>query len=89
MQPHTAVNLKISSRNVMKDFIHVAGPLGVTHFVIVTATDKASYLKLCKIPRVCFSRQLLSSSCSGVHGDSEQNGLLCIVVSTLQSIISL
>jgi ribosome biogenesis protein SSF1/2 len=52
MRPHTAVNLKVSNHNVMKDFIHVAGPLGVTHFVIVTASDKASYLKLCKSPRV-------------------------------------
>ena len=53
MQPHTAVNLRVSQRNVLKDFVHVAGPLGVTHFVVLTATEKASYLKLCKSPRVC------------------------------------
>ena len=52
MQPHTAAKLKVSHRNVLKDFVHVAGPLGVTHFVVLTATDKASYLKLCKSPRV-------------------------------------
>jgi ribosome biogenesis protein SSF1/2 len=53
MQPHTAVNLRVSQRNVLKDFVHVAGPLGVSHFVVLTATEKASYLKLCKSPRVC------------------------------------
>ena len=52
MQPHTAAKLKVSQRNVLKDFVHVAGPLGVSHFVVLTATEKASYLKLCKSPRV-------------------------------------
>jgi ribosome biogenesis protein SSF1/2 len=64
MQPHTAAHLKVSQRNVLKDFVHVAGPLGVSHFVILTATEKASYLKLCKCPRVRAQPYIaLPSSC--------------------------
>lgn len=53
MQPFTAESMRVSRNNVMKDFVHIAGPLGVTHMVILTGTDKASYLRLCKSPRVC------------------------------------
>jgi hypothetical protein len=44
--------LQESKRNILKDFVSVAGPLGVTHFLMLTATEKSSYLKLCKSPRV-------------------------------------
>jgi ribosome biogenesis protein SSF1/2 len=37
---------------VLRDFVSVAGPLGVTHFVMLTATENSSYLKLSKAPRV-------------------------------------
>lgn len=37
---------------MLKDFVHVAGPLGVTHFLLLTATEQASYLKLARVPRV-------------------------------------
>ena len=40
-----------SRRNQLKDFVHVAGPLGVTHFLILTATHNASYLRVAKPPR--------------------------------------
>lgn len=36
---------------MLKDFVHVAGPLGVTHFVMLTATHNASYLRVAKPPR--------------------------------------
>ena len=48
---HTASKLKDSKSNKLKDFIQVAGPLGVTHFVLLSATERAKYLKICKTPR--------------------------------------
>ncbi|GAB4819744.1 hypothetical protein N2152v2_006790 [Parachlorella kessleri] len=51
MAPNTATNLKESKRNVLKDFVHIAGPLGVTHFLMLTATHNASYLRIAKPPR--------------------------------------
>lgn len=41
-----------SKRNVLKDFVHIAGPLGVTQFLILTATENACYLRIAKAPRV-------------------------------------
>ena len=51
LAPNTAAALKESRRNQMKDFVAVAGPLGVTHFAILTATQSASYLRLARAPR--------------------------------------
>ncbi|KAL4451376.1 hypothetical protein ABPG77_009448 [Micractinium sp. CCAP 211/92] len=51
MAPNTASSLKESKRNQIKDFLHVAGPLGVTHFLVLTATHNASYLRIAKTPR--------------------------------------
>lgn len=48
MAPNTAAALKESRRNQIKDFLNVAGPLGVTHFLILTATHNASYLRIAK-----------------------------------------
>ena len=36
---------------MLKDFVHVAGPLGVTHFVIVSRTEQYINLKVCRLPR--------------------------------------
>ena len=44
--------LQESKSNVLKDFVHVAGPLGVTQFLILTATENAGYLRIAKTPRV-------------------------------------
>lgn len=52
MAPATGSSLRESKRNVLKDFVHIAGPLGVTHFLILTATQNASYLRIAKTPRV-------------------------------------
>ena len=60
MAPNTATHLRESKRNVLRDFVHIAGPLGVTHFVMLTATKTASYLRIAKAPRV--SRASLSLS---------------------------
>lgn len=51
MSPNTAANLKQHRKNVLKDFVHVAGPLGVTHFLLLSATQNASYLRIGKSPR--------------------------------------
>jgi hypothetical protein len=41
-----------SRKNQLKDFVDIAGPLGVSHFMILTATENAAYLRLAKTPRV-------------------------------------
>jgi ribosome biogenesis protein SSF1/2 len=51
MSPNTATALKQHKKNVLKDFVHVAGPLGVTHFLLLSATNNASYLRIGKSPR--------------------------------------
>lgn len=51
MAPNTATALKQHRKNVLKDFVHVAGPLGVTHFLLLSATNHASYLRIGKSPR--------------------------------------
>eukprot|EP00850_Spirogloea_muscicola_P003065 SM000012S25327 [mRNA] locus=s12:304110:313728:- [translate_table: standard] len=35
----------------LKDFVHVSGPLGVTHFVILSVTQEAPYLRVARTPR--------------------------------------
>lgn len=51
MAPNTAAKLKEHKKNVLKDFVHVAGPLGVTHFLLISATQTSSYLRIAKSPR--------------------------------------
>lgn len=43
-----------SRKNQLRDFVDIAGPLGVSHFLILTATDTAAYLRIAKTPRVKF-----------------------------------
>jgi hypothetical protein len=50
MMPHTAMNLKESNKNTMRDFVHVASPLGVTHFMIISNTKVAPYLRIARSP---------------------------------------
>lgn len=51
MEPYTAIKLKVRKSNVMKDFVNMAGPLGISHFVIFSKTETAPYMKLCRLPR--------------------------------------
>jgi len=51
MLPFTAPKLKERSSNTMKDYLQVAGPLGVTHFMIFSITDLGSYLKVTRVPQ--------------------------------------
>lgn len=71
MEPHTASRLKVRRKNVLKDFVAVAGPLGVTHFLLVSRTTEFVNLKVCVLPRgptvtfhvkaFCLAREVLSS----------------------------
>jgi len=38
-------------RNNLKDFLNVAGPMGVTHFLILSKTHAAPYLRVAKTPQ--------------------------------------
>eukprot|EP00741_Cyanophora_paradoxa_P016388 tig00020912_g15823.t1 len=50
MEPNTARKLKVRKTNKIKDFVHVAGPLGVSHFLVLTCTDVGTYLRAIKVP---------------------------------------
>ncbi|XP_003385944.1 PREDICTED: suppressor of SWI4 1 homolog [Amphimedon queenslandica] len=72
MEPNTASNLKAMKRNTLKDFVHVAGPLGVSHFILISRSDEHVNLKIAKVPRgptltfhitqFSTSREILSST---------------------------
>jgi len=51
LEPNTAAKLQEKKTNVLKDFLHVAGELGITHFLIFSSTDFGTYLKVAKFPR--------------------------------------
>lgn len=52
MMPYTAKALRESDRNVMKDFVAIAGPLNVSHMMCLSHSDSGtSTLRICKFPR--------------------------------------
>jgi len=51
MEPFTASNIKVRPKNVIKDFVHVAGLLKVSHLAMFTKTALGPYLKLGRFPR--------------------------------------
>jgi len=51
MEPYTASNVKVRPKNVIKDFVHVAGLLKVSHLVMFTKTTMGPYLKIGRFPR--------------------------------------
>jgi len=51
MLPYTALNLKEKKRNNLKDFVNVAGPLGVTHFLILSNPKSLPHLRFAKSPQ--------------------------------------
>ncbi|KAL5791831.1 hypothetical protein ACOSP7_000425 [Xanthoceras sorbifolium] len=51
MLPYTALKLKEKKRNNLKDFLNVAGPMGVTHFLILSKTEAAPYLRVARTPQ--------------------------------------
>ncbi len=48
--PSLSLCVQVRQRNVLKDFVQVAGPLGVTHFMIVSRSDEFINLRVCRIP---------------------------------------
>ncbi|KAJ3333613.1 hypothetical protein HDU76_006103 [Blyttiomyces sp. JEL0837] len=57
MEPNTASNLKERKGNKLKDFVHIAGQLSVTHMMIFSKTDNSINLRIGRIPRgptLCF-----------------------------------
>ncbi|XP_064135962.1 P2Y purinoceptor 11 [Loxodonta africana] len=50
MEPLTATRLQVRKKNSLKDCIAVAGPLGVTHFLILSKTETNIYFKLMRLP---------------------------------------
>ncbi|KAF7721071.1 hypothetical protein EC973_005504, partial [Apophysomyces ossiformis] len=51
MEPYTATHLKERRTNRLKDFVAVAGQLGVSHFMIFSRTEKNTNLRICRVPR--------------------------------------
>ncbi|XP_048198227.1 suppressor of SWI4 1 homolog [Perognathus longimembris pacificus] len=50
VEPLTASRLQVRKKNSLKDCVAVAGPLGVTHFLILSRTDTSVYFKLMRLP---------------------------------------
>lgn len=51
MEPFTAASLKVRKKNALKDFVSVAGPLGVTHFLVFSKTSTGVNFKVARLPR--------------------------------------
>lgn len=51
MEPNTAIKLRERKTNRLKDFVNMAGPLGVSHFMILSQTERGTNLRICKSPR--------------------------------------
>ncbi|KAF9432226.1 hypothetical protein BGZ76_011096 [Entomortierella beljakovae] len=51
MEPNTATKLRERKNNRLRDFVAVAGPLGVTHFIILSRTGHGTNLRITRVPR--------------------------------------
>lgn len=53
MQPHTAIRLRERKSNKLKDFVVMAGPLGITYLMIFSQNEKtgSTHLRLSSMPR--------------------------------------
>ncbi|XP_075942458.1 suppressor of SWI4 1 homolog [Anarhichas minor] len=51
MEPFTAESLKVRKKNVLKDFVAIAGPLGVTHFMMFSKTPSCINMRLARLPK--------------------------------------
>lgn len=52
MNPHTAIRLQERRGNALKDFVVMAGPLGVTHLCVFTQSEQANtMLRIARTPR--------------------------------------
>jgi ribosome biogenesis protein SSF1/2 len=51
MMPHTAPRLRVTKGNTLRDFVDVAGPLGVTHLMMLSQSETNVTLRLARTPR--------------------------------------
>eukprot|EP00127_Corallochytrium_limacisporum_P005415 Clim_evm27s204 gene=Clim_evmTU27s204 len=51
MEPNTASRLRIRKTNVLKDFVAMAGPLGVTHMLVFNRTEQGVNMRFLRLPR--------------------------------------
>ncbi|XP_075263107.1 suppressor of SWI4 1 homolog [Convolutriloba macropyga] len=51
MSPYTASNLKTTSKNVLKDYVAIAGPLQVSHLIILSQTKVSPVMKIARLPQ--------------------------------------
>lgn len=51
MGPYTAKSLQVRKKNSFKDFVTVAGPLGVSHFLVFTKTQTNVNFRLARLPK--------------------------------------
>jgi ribosome biogenesis protein SSF1/2 len=49
--PNTALNLKERKFNNIRDYVSVSAQLGVSHFWVFSATDRAPYIRFAKVPQ--------------------------------------
>lgn len=45
------LHLQEKRRNSLKDFLNVAGPMGVTHFMMLSKTEGGPYLRVARTPQ--------------------------------------
>ena len=51
MEPFTATKLQVQKTNILNDFVAIAAPLKVSHFLIFTKSDQSINLKIVRLPR--------------------------------------
>lgn len=53
MQPHTAIRLRERKSNKLKDFVVMAGPLGITYLMVFSQNEKtgSTHLRMSSMPR--------------------------------------
>lgn len=51
MSPFSAMKLRETNKNQLRDFLNAAPPLGVTHFMILTQTPSGVGLRVARLPR--------------------------------------
>ena len=51
MEPFTAAALKVTKKNSLKDFVSIAGPMHVTHLILLSQTELGDYMKFIRLPR--------------------------------------
>jgi len=51
MEPYTASNLRASEKNSLKDFVSIAGPLNVSHFLMFGTSSTSANLRVMRLAR--------------------------------------